>query len=197
MDSFAPKLDGKPLQLEEHEMSRAVAIAPDTDRLVLGTDWNLRAYAKSGKRLWQKPTPGIVWGVNISSNGKFVVAAYDDGTMRWHRLSDGEEIFALFVHPNAKEWVIWTPQGYYVSSLSGDQYIGWHINKGWEQAGEFVTAAQLSKHFYRPDIVKRAFDLVDAKQAIREAGVTLIEARLPSSLTCRTAQIRSIVSTSR
>jgi WD40 repeat protein len=171
MDSFAPKLDGKPLQLEEHEMSRAVAIAPDTDRLVLGTDWNLRAYAKSGKRLWQKPTPGIVWGVNISSNGKFVVAAYDDGTMRWHRLSDGEEIFALFVHPNAKEWVIWTPQGYYVSSLSGDQYIGWHINKGWEQAGEFVTAAQLSKHFYRPDIVKRAFDLVDAKQAIREAGL--------------------------
>ncbi len=171
MDSFAPKLDGKPLQLEEHEMSRAVAIAPDTDRLVLGTDWNLRAYAKSGKRLWQKPTPGIVWGVNISSNGKLVIAAYDDGTMRWHRLSDGEEIFALFVHPTTKEWVIWTPQGYYASSLSGDQYIGWHINKGWEQAGEFVTAAQLSKHFFRPDIVKRAFDLVDAKQAIREAGL--------------------------
>lgn len=171
LDEYAPKLDGKPLQLEEHEMSRAVAIAPDADRLVLGTDWSLRAYTKNGKRLWQKPTPGIVWGVNIPSSGNLVVAAYDDGTMRWHRLSDGEEIFALFVHPSTKEWVIWTPQGYYASSLSGDQYIGWHINKGWEQAGEFITAAQLSKHFYRPDIVKRAFDLVDAKQAIREAGL--------------------------
>ena len=71
-----------------------------------------------------------------------------------------------------REWVLWTPQGYYASSVGGDQLIGWHLNKGWEQAGEFVTAARLKKHLYRPDIVKRAFDLGGAGQAVSEAGLS-------------------------
>jgi hypothetical protein len=50
--------------------------------------------------------------------------------------------------------------------------VGWHLNKGWEQAGEFVTAARLKKHLYRPDIVKRAFELADADAAVREAGLS-------------------------
>jgi hypothetical protein len=35
-----------------------------------------------------------------------------------------------------------------------------------------VTAAQLKKSLNRPDIVKRAFELADAKQAVREAGLS-------------------------
>jgi len=81
--------------------------------------------------------------VNIPRDGKFVVVAYGDGTIRWHRLSDGEEVLALFVNAKTREWVLWTPQGYYASSVAGDQDIGWQLNKGWDQAGEFVTAAQL------------------------------------------------------
>jgi hypothetical protein len=122
--------------------------------------------------LWQAPAPGTAWGVNIPHDGKLVVAAYDDGTIRWYRLSDGVEILALFVNANTREWVLWTPQGYYTSSVNGDQMIGFHLNKGWDQAGEFVTAARLKKHLYRPDIVKRAFELADADAAVREAGLS-------------------------
>ena len=77
----------------------------------------------------------------------------------------------MFVQAKTREWVLWTPQGYYASSLAGDQYIGWHLNKGWEQAGDFVTAARLKKHLYRPDLVKRAFELANAESAVREAGL--------------------------
>jgi hypothetical protein len=108
-----------------------------------------------------------------------VVAAYVDGTIRWHRLSDGEEILALFVNAKTLEWVLWTPQGYYASSANGDQMVGWHLNRGWDQAGEFVSAAQLKTRLYRPDIVMRAFELADADVAVREArsskGFTLSE----------------------
>jgi tetratricopeptide (TPR) repeat protein len=166
-----PKLNGKALQLQSLEESRALAIAPSRDRFVLGTEWWLRAFDKNGKSLWRKQTPGIAWGVNITPDGRYVLAGYDDGTIRWHRLSDGEEILALFVQAKTREWVLWTPQGYYASSLAGDQYIGWHLNKGWEQAGEFVTAARLKKHLYRPDIVKRAFELANTESAVREAGL--------------------------
>ena len=168
----APKLDGKPINIARFEISRSVAVAPGNDRFVLGTEWFLRTYSKDGKELWKREVPGIAWGVNIPRGGKFIVAAYGDGTIRWHRLADGEEVLALFVNAKTREWVLWTPQGYYASSVSGDQYIGWHLNKGWEQAGEFVTAARLKKHLYRPDIVKRAFELANAEQAIREAGLS-------------------------
>ncbi len=167
----APQLDGKPLGLQEP--ARSAAIAPGADRFVLGTDEFIRAYDKTGKELWPKREgPEAAWGVNIPRDGKFVVAAYDDGTIRWLRLSDGEEVLALFVNAKTREWVLWTPQGYYASSVAGDQNIGWQLNKGWEQAGEFVTAAQLKKHFYRPNVVKRAFDLADAGAAVREAGLS-------------------------
>ncbi|MFY9892593.1 MAG: hypothetical protein WAK63_00475, partial [Xanthobacteraceae bacterium] len=99
--NYTPKLDGKPLGLEEHEAARSVAIAPGADRFVLGTDEFIRAYDKTGKELWPKREgPGAAWGVNIPHGGKFVVVAYGDGSIRWLRLADGEEVLALFV--NAK-----------------------------------------------------------------------------------------------
>jgi WD40 repeat protein len=168
----APTLDGKPLKLKHYERSRSVAVAPGGQRVVLGTDWYLRAFDKDGKALWQKNVPSVAWGVNIPRHGKLVIAAYGDGTIRWHRLADGKEILALFVNTKTREWVLWTPEGYYASSVAGDQYIGWHLNKGWDQAAEFVTAARLKQHLYRPDIVKRAFELADAEEAVREAGLS-------------------------
>jgi hypothetical protein len=171
-DNYTPKLDGKPLGLETYETARSVAIAPGADRFVLGTEWYIRAYDKSGKDLWHRFGPRVAWGVNIPRDGKFVVVAYGDGTIRWLRLSDGEEVLALFVNAKTREWVLWTPQGYYASSVAGDQNIGWQLNKGWEQAGEFITAAQLKKHFYRPNVIKRAFELADADAAVREAGLS-------------------------
>jgi hypothetical protein len=171
-NNTAPKLDGKPLGLKLYEIARSVAIAPGGDRFVLATEFYIRAYDKDGKELWNKPGPGIAWGVNIPHDAKFVVAAYGDGTIRWLRLSDGEEVLALFVNAKTREWVLWTPQGDYASSVAGDQNIGWQLNKGWDQAGEFVTAAQLKKHFYHPDVIKRAFDLADPDAAVREAGLS-------------------------
>ena len=171
-NKHTPKLDGNLIELETYEFARSVAIAPGADRFVLGADNYIRAYDKDGKKLWSKRGPGTAWGVNIPRGGKFVVVAYKDGTIRWLRLSDGEEVLALFVNTKTREWVLWTPQGYYASSVAGDQDIGWQLNKGWDQAGEFVSAAQLKKHFYRPDVIKRAFDLADASAAVREAGLS-------------------------
>jgi hypothetical protein len=169
---YVPKLDDRVIGLDAYETAHAVAIAPGADRFVLATDWSLRAYNKDGKQLWRQPTPEAAWGVNVARGGMFVVAAYGDGTIRWHRLRDGEEVLALFVNAKTREWVLWTPQGYYTASAAGAELIGWHLNNGWEQAGDFVTAAQLKKSLNRPDIVKRAFELADAEQAVREAGLS-------------------------
>lgn len=167
-----PKLDGKPIVLEPYEIARSLAITPDGNAFVLGTDWWIRAYDRTGRELWKYQVPGATWGVNITRDGKYLIAAYGDGTIHWHRLADGAEVLALFVNAKTREWVLWTPQGYYASSVKGDQNIGWHLNRGWNQAGEFVTAARLKKHLYRPDIIKQAYQFGDSDKAIREAGLS-------------------------
>lgn len=54
--------------------------------------------------------------MNVTPDGRLVVAAYDDGTIRWHRMSDGQELLAAFVHKDDRRWVAWTPSGYYMAS---------------------------------------------------------------------------------
>jgi hypothetical protein len=168
-----PKLDDVTLRPEllPGGMTRSVAIAPGGDSFVLGGRF-LRKYRKDGQLLREIQVPGTAWGVNVPRGGKFVVVAYDDGTIRWHRLSDLQEVIAFFVNTKTREWVLWTPQGYYASSVFGDRNIGWHVNRDWENAADFVTAARLKKHLYRPDIVKRAFEMLDAEGAVQEVGLS-------------------------
>src|SRR5262249_33264129 len=108
-----PTLDGKPINLQRYENSQSLAIHPDGGRFVLGADWNLRAIDAKGVDLWTRDVPGVVWAVNISGDGRLVVAAYGDGTIRWHRMDDGRELLALFVLADKQNWVAWTPEGFY------------------------------------------------------------------------------------
>jgi WD40 repeat protein len=154
-----PKLNGKLIELDQYDGARSLAIAPDASRFVLGTEWSLRAYSADGGELWQKQVPGIVWGVNISGNGKLVAAADGDGTIRWHRLSDGEELLSLFVHAKDRRYIAWVPKGYYAASPGAEDLIGWHVNRGFDAAPDFYPASTFAGTFNRPDIVKAALDI--------------------------------------
>ena len=165
-----PTLDGKPIALEDHETSRSLAIAPDAARFVLGTGFWLRAYGADGKALWRKAIPSIAWGVNISGHGKLVAVAYDDGTIRWHRLSDGKELLALFVQAKDRRYIAWTSKGYYAASPGAEDLIGWHVNRDWDHAADFFPASRFRDQYNRPDIIKRVLDDLDEDQAIAEAN---------------------------
>ena len=170
-DNTAPKLNGKPIALQDaYETAFSLAIAPDKSRFILGTHYWLRAYRADGGELWQKPVPGIAYGVNIAGNGKLAVAAYDDGTIRWHRLADGQELLALFVHAKDRRYIAWTPQGYYAASPGGEDLIGWHVNRGFDTAPDFYPASTFASTYCRPDIVKAALDNVDAPAPEPKAG---------------------------
>jgi WD40 repeat protein len=167
-DTTEPKLGGKTLTLDAYEMARSLAIAPDAQSFILGADWSLRRFDKGGKQLWRKPVPGTAWGVNLAREGRLILAAYGDGTIRWHRAADGEELLALFIHvpqePKAdKRWVLWTPEGYYTASPGGEDLIGWHVNRGNDQAADFYPAETFRSTFHKPDIVRKALDKADAR----------------------------------
>jgi hypothetical protein len=161
-----PKLGGKALPLNQYEMARSLAIAPDAQSFILGTEWRLLRFDKDGKQLWEKPVPGPAWGVNLAREGRLILAAYGDGTIRWHRAADGEELLALFIHvpedPKAdKRWVLWTPEGYYTASPGAEDLIGWHVNRGPDQAADFYPADTFRSTFHKPDLVAKALDKAD------------------------------------
>jgi hypothetical protein len=112
----------------------------------------------------------VAWGVNLARGGELVLAAFGDGTIRWYRWSDGKELLALFVDSESKAWVAWTPQGYYSASPGGEELIGWHVNRGWEQPADFFPAARFRDTYSRPDIVERVLDTMDETEAVRLAN---------------------------
>jgi hypothetical protein len=155
-DTVAPKLAGQPLRIAPLEMARSVAISKDTSFFVMGTGWNLRSFTAAGVKRWTVPAPGVAWAVNVTADGRLAVAAYDDGTIRWHRAEDGRELLAFFPHADKRRWVLWTPEGNFDCSEGAEGLIGWHVNQGKEKEALFHPVAKFSKQFHRPDLVQQA-----------------------------------------
>jgi WD40 repeat protein len=173
----APRLRGKPILLERYERSLSLAGVPDGSGFVVGADWNLRRFEPNGAQRWHVPSPSATWGVNVTRDGGLVVAAYADGTIRWYRASDGHELLAFFVERPvdgraSARWVAWTPSGYYMASPGGEDLIGWHINRGWQQPADFFPASRFRERFNRPDIVQLVLEIRDEGEAVQRANAT-------------------------
>ncbi|WP_447973106.1 caspase family protein [Nitrospira sp. Kam-Ns4a] len=166
----APKLNGRPLPLKPYEISRSLAIAPDHQTFLLGADWSIRLFDRTGRELWQVSAPGFPRSVNIAGNGQVAVVALGDGTIRWYRLRDGKELLAFFPHNDRKRWVLWTPSGYYDAAPGAEELIGWRLNRGKDQAGDFFPVGQFRSTYYRPDVVAKVLETLDEGGAIRAAN---------------------------
>ena len=169
-DKLNPTFAQQPIVLQQHEKAHSLAIRTDGAGFMLGSDYSLRSFDAQGKQLWDRTVPAAVWGVNVSGDGRIIVAAYGDGTIRWHRWSDGQELLALFVNSQTKAWVAWTPTGYYSASPGGEDLIGWHVNRGWDQAADFFPADRFKAQFARADIVERILDTLDEAEAVKLAN---------------------------
>jgi WD40 repeat protein len=186
---LSPTLDGQPIVLEPYERSRSLAVHPDGKRFVLGADWFLRALNAKGQPLWQRVTPGVVWGVNITGDGRLVVAAYGDGTICWHRMDDGRELLALYVLQNKQDWVAWTPEGFYGATPGAFGVLQWQVNHGFDAVADTVPVNAIPR-LRRPDALKfvvqemetaRALGIADLKAARREVQIATGSAKAPGA----------------
>ena len=76
-----PKFNGASIKLDNFETARSVAIAPDRQMFVLGSEWTLRGFDKDGRQVWRTQTPGATW------SRQYLARRQDrrHRLRRWHR----------------------------------------------------------------------------------------------------------------
>lgn len=153
-----PKLTGgilrrtKDLKLDTDERALSYAFAPEDSFLVIGTNHALRKYSFRGSLLQTVPAPSPIQRVTITPNGKLIVAAFKDGTVRWYDTARGEELLAIYVADDPQKWVAWTPSGFYDAGPGADSLIGWQVNRRGEEEPLFYPAGTFANVFYRPGL---------------------------------------------
>jgi WD40 repeat protein len=149
----------------------AYTFTPDGERIISGgANGGITAYNRDGDKLGDYVGhTGTIWAVAVSSDGRLLASGSHDQTVRLWDVESRNNLLTLF-HGSDGEWVAWTPTGHYIASPNGDKMVGWQINRGVDKAADYVTAAQLRDHFYRPDIIANAIRFHDVNLAITVAG---------------------------
>jgi WD40 repeat protein len=170
-NEYSPEINGKKASfLKEYEICRSVDIADD-GTILIGADWGVYALDSESQKKWRADVPGTAWAVNVSEDGKTAVAIHGGGEIRWYRMTDGAVLLSLFMHPDGKRWVMWSPEGYYDASVGADTLVGWHINNGADQAADFFPLSRFASKYYRPDVIARVLKAGDTKKALAAANL--------------------------
>lgn len=182
-ESVQPKLNRRLLALSDNEVSMTAAVAADSSGFLLGTSAYLRYYQKNGAEKWRVAVPATTWQVNLSSDGRWVLAAFADGTVRWYRSRDGLEMLALFLHADGKRWVAWTGQGHYSASPGGEDLFGWQIDRGLSRPADFFPGSRFRARYFRPDVIAQVLVSADFEAAHHQATATVnpLGATLPAA----------------
>lgn len=109
-DSTDPMVKDYKLNLIGKPMIHSLAVAADASFFIFGTHDGISGHYPSGRPQWWVNPGAAATSVNLSEDGRIAVAAYTDGTIRWHDIQhEGNEILVLLPHADRQRWVVWAP----------------------------------------------------------------------------------------
>jgi WD40 repeat protein len=184
-------LDQKAAPMSFSGEAISAALFPNGVDIAVGTQTGVTAISKSGKRLWVHSLENAVSDVQVSGNGKIVVAAVHDGTIRWLRADDGVELMALmpilrdkstgatahYVDATSLDWVTWTPDGLYASTTDANGVIRWLANQSGTDRVINVPVSSIPE-LRRPDVLKRLIGTRNVDLALGQADRALIAQKI-------------------
>jgi WD40 repeat protein len=177
----SPTLNGRLFPFTKRDIARSLAIAPDSKRFFLGSSYALAAYDDSGAQKWRWESRNEVRAANASKDGRVVVSADGDGTIRWHRADDGRELLALQILPNKEsdpgkwDWVLWTPEGFYEATPGAQDVLKWVVNHGPDRAVTTLPVSAIAK-LHRPNALALVLGELETARALGVDDIT--QARL-------------------
>jgi WD40 repeat protein len=95
---------------------------------------------------------GMVWSISPSPNGRYFMTGCTDQVLSiWHP-DRTEPILSFFIA--GRDWIAWTPEGYYAASANGERLMGWLIVNGPDKLSNFFPAARFRASLYNPAAMK-------------------------------------------
>ncbi|MDT7949892.1 MAG: caspase family protein [Acetobacteraceae bacterium] len=159
-----PGLARLPPDLERRgERVRSSDVAPGTGQIVIGTQETLVLLDAKGAELARRLLATPAWAVGFAGNGRIIVAAHGDGTLRWYGLASGallHELGGVFVEQDRRKWVAWRNDGRFAySDLGGETLVGLHENGRYDSSdpaaltSRWMTIDQHYRQLYDPAAV--------------------------------------------
>jgi WD40 repeat protein len=126
------KEKGKPLYTHESKNGNriySVSILPNKGVLVGASRFMTLLDLRSGKvlRNYEGDT-GLTISLAPSPDGRHFISGSTDQTIRVWNPDRDEPVLSIFVA--GRDWIAWTPQGYYSCSAYGERLIAWQVNNG-------------------------------------------------------------------
>lgn len=164
----------------------------DPRQAVIGSDFALALYDTQSAAVTRRFVghTGAVWAVASAEERRMIVTASEDQTLCVWSLDRSEPLVTFFFAD--REWIAWTPDGFFAASAGGERLMGWQLNRGENRLAEFLPAEKFHKTLYRPDVLKQRLktgrvEKVDIPVKVAETGgaitvagpAAVVEAVLP------------------
>jgi WD40 repeat protein len=137
----------------------------DDATAVVGTGHGLYRYELATGRLLTRyhGHSSLIYGLAPSPDGRYFVTGAADQTVSIWRVDRQEPLLSIFTA--GREWIAWTPEGYYAASPGGERLVGWLVNDG-DRTPAFHPAERFYKQFFKPEAIKKLLDVGDIHQAV-------------------------------
>ena len=190
-NSNEPTLNGRALNiLQEGEISRSVDISASGNHIFVGTNRHIMRLDRNGIVRWRSSLTEECVAVKISGDEKTVVIALSNGAYAWYDIEAGARKLTLFVHPEHRRWILWTPQGYYDASAGAEDFIGWNVNQNKNMASSFFPVAHFRSVFHKPAMIDQIAG-IDAEHHEQEESQPAIVLNLPPEINIISPQFES------
>jgi hypothetical protein len=126
--------------------------------------------------------PNVVQELAFSADGRYLAATCGSGDLRvfdrdknWSEAFRdatyaGRELLALQVLSDKKNWVAWTPEGFYGATPGAFGVLKWHVNRGNDAAGDAVPVSAIPR-LKRPDALPLVLQELEPARALGIADV--------------------------
>lgn len=137
------------LQVDATHWVTALAFDKESKRLALGDNTNIKIYEISSGKLLHTLAGHFddVKSLAFSPDGKILLSGSVDTQLKIWNLTTGKEAASLISIKNSREFVVYTPDGFYMASKGGTQAL--HFVKG----NRVYLFDQFDLQYNRPDIV--------------------------------------------